>query len=844
MSDASQSIRRIPAVHALLALLVLTFLLAATCTFSPSDWPSTKAWPHPQSVHNACGRVGAWVAYQLFHWIGHGVYPLLLLSALLAFRTLWGHPVRDLVLRSIGIAVTSVVVATIARMISPGSDGSLPEGHGGIIGIALAAVMRSQFGTLGSTAILLCGLFTGLLLAADDVLRATPPVLIWVVKRSIGLRTVLPSVLIEKKPCRADVPDPSTAETTSIDSTYTSQQDADQPPPEPVINTGRSRLLAVQQENHAALEASADIAPPVAKPDPALPEQSPTDTGEDHVPAMEDQDVPDEIDVDEVAAPSPDETTPQIISDDEAAAAESDDLEPPQAVAVEHVEDWAGASPQQLDEYELPPLTLLDEPQYEPSLDHESVVKGKARLLERTLADFRIQARVVQVDTGPVVAMYELELAPGVKVSQIHALAHDMARVLKAPAVRVVAPIPGKNTIGVEVPNIDKEKVRLRELLALAGNSVARTTLPLCLGKDASGNPLVVDLGTMPHLLIAGTTGSGKSVCISALVMSILMTQRPDRVKLILVDPKMVELSVFRDVPHLMCPIVTDMQQAEMILDWAATKMDERYELLAEAGVRNIQAYNQLGPDQITQRFNPTTEEEASRIPQYLPHIIIVIDELADLMMIAAKNVEHHLSRLAQKSRAVGIHIVVATQRPQANIVTGLIKSNIPCRIAFRVASRMDSRIVLDQNGAEVLMGAGDMLFLPPGSAKLRRAQGTFVEDLELRRVLDHLKGSVPQQFHTELVNLRSGGVDDGPRDELFEQAAQIVIETRRGSVSLLQRRLTVGYARASRLIDQLAAAGVVGPYKGSQAREVIMTVEQWDQAQQQEQFELQEFDE
>jgi len=354
----------------------------------------------------------------------------------------------------------------------------------------------------------------------------------------------------------------------------------------------------------------------------------------------------------------------------------------------------------------------------------------------------------------------------------------------------------------------------------------------------------VVDLAAMPHLLIAGTTGSGKSVCISALVMSILMTQRPDRVKLILVDPKMVELSVFRDVPHLMCPIVTDMQQAEMILDWAATKMDERYELLAEAGVRNIQAYNQLGPDQIMERFNPTTEDEQSRIPQYLPHIIIVIDELADLMMIAAKNVEHHLSRLAQKSRAVGVHIIMATQRPQANIVTGLIKSNIPCRIAFRVASRMDSRIVLDQNGAEVLMGAGDMLFLPPGSAKLRRAQGTFVEEHELRRVLDHLKGLAPQQFHMELVNLRNGGVDDGPRDELFDQAAQIVLETRRGSVSLLQRRLTIGYARASRLIDQLAAAGVVGPYKGSQAREVVMTVEQWQVLQQQEQFESQEVDE
>ena len=348
-------------------------------------------------------------------------------------------------------------------------------------------------------------------------------------------------------------------------------------------------------------------------------------------------------------------------------------------------------------------------------------------------------------------------------------------------------------------------------------------------GKNASGEPLVVDIATMPHMLIAGTTGSGKSVAINALVMSILMTQRPDHVKLILIDPKMVELNVFKEIPHLMCPIVTDMQRAEMILQWATTKMDERYELLAEAGVRDIASFNRLGKEAVYERFQPSTEEEKLKIPTHLPYIIIIIDELADLMMTSGKEVEQHLSRLAQKSRAVGIHLIVATQRPQANVVTGLIKSNLPCRMAFRVAARLDSRIVLDQNGAEVLMGQGDMLFLPPGSSKLLRAQGTFIEDDELRAVINDLAAKAKPEFHHELQRLRPDGAEgDGERDPLFDRAVSIIVETRRGSVSLLQRRLEVGYSRASRLIDQMAAAGIVGEYKGSQAREVLITDKEW----------------
>ncbi|MEK7756409.1 MAG: DNA translocase FtsK, partial [Planctomycetota bacterium] len=359
-------------------------------------------------------------------------------------------------------------------------------------------------------------------------------------------------------------------------------------------------------------------------------------------------------------------------------------------------------------------MTLLHEPEYGFDRQQEQFVRKQAKVLEATLEEFRIDAQVVEIDTGPVITMFELRLGAGIKVSQIATLSNDIARALKAHAIRVVAPISGKNTVGVEVPNIEKERVRLKELMSLSGKKATEMGLPLYLGKDAGGAALVADLTAMPHLLIAGTTGSGKSVCLNAVILSILMTKRPDHVKMILIDPKMVEMSQYKDVPHLMCPLVTDMPRAEKILEWAVTKMDERYELLAEARVKNIAGYNALTPEEIYTRFNPASEQEKAQISTHLPYIVIIIDELADLMMTAAKEVEHHLSRLAQKSRAVGIHIIVATQRPEVKIVTGLIKSNLPARICFRVASRMDSRIVLDQNGGEVLMGQGDMLFLPP----------------------------------------------------------------------------------------------------------------------------------
>ena len=461
-------------------------------------------------------------------------------------------------------------------------------------------------------------------------------------------------------------------------------------------------------------------------------------------------------------------------------------------------------------------------------------MKAKAADLEKLLSEFNINARVVASETGPVVTMFELELAAGVKVSQISNLANDIARALGAGAVRVVAPIPGKHTIGIEVPNSEKEKVRMKSMMQLAGDKPSKMEIPLFLGKDSSGEALVSDLAKMPHLLIAGTTGSGKSVCINTIIVGILLTKRPDEVKLIMVDPKMVEMTAFNSVPHLMCPIVTETQMAVQILEWATVKMDERYSLLAEGRVKNIAEYNRLGADEIIARFAPGSPDEEAKIPKKLPYIVIVIDELADLMMTAPKEIEAYIVRLAQKSRAVGIHIVLATQRPQATVVTGLIKSNMPCRIGFRVAARMDSRIILDQNGAETLLGEGDMLFLKPGTSDLIRAQGTFLDDGEIKRIVKHLKEVAEPQFHPELTQLRKVDAADMPKDDLFDEAVRVVLETKRGSVSLLQRRLSVGYARASRIIEMMAAAGILGEYKGSQAREVLMTPEEYEQIREQ----------
>jgi len=776
----SQKASYLWSVTRLVATVVAVLFLWISClTFDPADWPNPNTYPTTGDTRNLCGPAGAYVAYQLFHYLGDGTYPLILFCTMAALMLLAGGSSQGMFLRLTGAAMLIVVTAAISHMIQPRTVMGLPVGSGGIVGFAAVAFLTQFFSTFGTVLILLLTLAIGLILVADDLVIQMP---VFFKHTARGARCLAEQArtLTQWRPLPA-----AAGATSPGQSTRGKTAVSDDP---------------VDQERHEQFDAE--------------------DEEDDHHEPQCVHETPQE--------PAAVRLEPKIFSA-KALIESRKSKEPPAA--------W----PRKLGDWQLPPLDLLsDEKQTLPD-NHEQIVRGKARVLERTLREFKIEAVVVEIDTGPVVTMYELQLGPGIKVKSISERSKDMARALKAPAVRVIAPIPGKNTIGVEVPNMEKQPVRLRELVELSGSAPRKMRIPLFLGKDVSGNPLVTDLTAMPHLLIAGTTGSGKSVCINSIIMSMLLTQRPDHVKMILVDPKMVELSMFKEIPHLMCPVVHDTEKAEAILDWLVQKMEERYAILSEAQVRNIAAYNRLTEEQLIERFQPANDDEKARIPTFLPYIVLVIDELADMMIISPKEVEMYLARLAQKSRAVGIHIIMATQRPEAKVVTGLIKSNMPSRIAFRVNSRLDSRIVLDQNGAEDLLGQGDMLFLPPGSAAPTRAQGTLVDESELKRVLGYLKQRAEPEFHQELMQIGQANLDIDNRDELFDEAVTIILQSQRGSVSLLQRRLNVGYSRASRLIDQMAAAGIVGDYKGSQAREVLMTLEEYQKLKQQMESEIEQ---
>ncbi len=481
---------------------------------------------------------------------------------------------------------------------------------------------------------------------------------------------------------------------------------------------------------------------------------------------------------------------------------------------------------------DLPALSLLDEPSGEKQSFSEQSLQAMSDLLVKKLLDFHIEVHVVAVHPGPVITRFEIDPAPGVKASQITSLQRDLARALSVVSVRVVENIPGKAVIGLEIPNEHREVVRLREILSAKAYEAVQSPLALALGKDISGQALVTDLARMPHLLIAGTTGSGKSVCLNALILSFVYKATPADVRLILVDPKMLELAVYDGLPHLLAPVVTDMKRAAQALRWCIQEMDRRYRVMASLGVRNLAGYNKRF-DEARARGellnDPAAPPGEVRELTRLPYIVIVIDELADLMMVVGKKVEELIARLAQKARAAGLHLVLATQRPSVDVITGLIKANIPARIAFQVSSKIDSRTVLDQMGAEQLLGHGDMLFLQAGTGTPLRVHGAFVADAEVHKVVEALKRTGPAVYDERIFveeegqeAMSDGGSGDAEDDPLYDEALKIVTETRRASVSGVQRRLRIGYNRAARLIEQMERAGVVGALQPNGSREVI----------------------
>jgi S-DNA-T family DNA segregation ATPase FtsK/SpoIIIE len=452
------------------------------------------------------------------------------------------------------------------------------------------------------------------------------------------------------------------------------------------------------------------------------------------------------------------------------------------------------------------------------------------------------------VEHGPSVTLFALELGRGVKVQRVTALLDNLAIALRVPAIRLQAPIPGTSWVGLEVPNEEQETVGFRELFEHKGWREKKPALPLFLGKDSAGRPLIADLAKMPHLLIAGATGAGKSVCLNSIILSLLMCRTPRECQLILIDPKQVELQQFAAVPHLLHPVVTDMRQAGAVLAWAVQKMEDRYTCLARAKVRHIREYNELGQAELMKRLELTEDELVkAKIPWKLPYIVLVVDELNDLMMIAQKEIEGSIMRLAQKSRAVGIHVILATQRPSVDVITGVIKSNLPSRIAFRVTSKVDSRTILDMSGADKLLGQGDMLFLPPSRSQPIRAQGAYVTDKEVEAVVKAVSRGRSQEFSDELRDATANAAggeskskdsdtadrDDRDRaDPTYRQAIRVVLLQGRGSVSLIQRKLQVGYSRAARLLDLMAEDGIVGPSRGSRPRDLQTTLEDWEAGQ------------
>lgn len=470
-------------------------------------------------------------------------------------------------------------------------------------------------------------------------------------------------------------------------------------------------------------------------------------------------------------------------------------------------------------EYQRPSLNLLHSPPKESKAEDEKELYANAEILEDKLADFGVEGKVVQVSPGPVITRYEVKPAPGVKVNRFVSLADDLALAMRAQRIRVVAPIPGKDAVGIEIPNRKPSVVYMREMLSSSQYQQMDSKLTLALGKTIAGEPYCTNLAKMPHLLIAGATGSGKSVCIHAIIASMLYRATPQEVRFLLVDPKMLELTVFNKIPHLLAPVVVEPKEAVKALRWAVAEMERRYQILARAAVRNIDAYN-------AKKFQglPLPGEKSAEESESLPYIVVVVDELADLMLTVSNEIEEAIGRLAQMARAVGVHLVLATQRPSVDVITGVIKANFPTRIAFQVASKTDSRTILDMNGAEKLLGRGDMLFLPPGRPEAVRLHGSFISAEETEKVAAFLanQGAAAEQLE-DLDQQVSAATYAAEKDDLFDEALRLVVRHQQGSVSLLQRRLKIGYARAGRLMDQLEAAGIVGPFDGSKARQVLV---------------------
>lgn len=794
-----------------LALLILLSLVS----YDPSEEPAGFRMPN---VQNAMGSIGVYISYYLIKFfIGYSsiVVPFLLFAW--GWNRFRGNDPHKLLRASLFTLGMSIYIATILGLPHAVNPDNYQFGFdfSGLVGGFLATTLFTLFGEWGSIIVLISiGMIT--LITTTQLSFAR---LLLQVSRGLShvvrtVRKLVSSVSLPAVPGRSDKPAnarplpprPPMARDDGLRAPLRPPEDPGPPRPELERLPLHKKIRRIGES-----DATGEFdAPLPSREQPARPAPPP--------PAFQREPF-------EPAEPSPfDDELSDIHVSTRA------DIEPPRT-------DDQLPGPIALGNYVMPGLDLLHYPGDQVTIFSEEEQRQNGNLLERRLEEFGVSGKVVDVHPGPVITRYEYEPAPGIKISRITSLADDLALAMRAKRIRVVAPIPGKAAVGIEIPNQNPETVYLRSILDSDKFRQSKSPLTIALGKEISGKPYVTQLDRMPHLLVAGSTGSGKSVCLNAIITSILYCAHPTEVKFVLIDPKRLELSLYKDLlnHHLIFredldeTVVTNPPNSLAVLRSLEYEMEQRYDLFATAGVRNIEDYNQRVR---SGRITGTEEEPA--VP--LPYIVVVIDELADLMLMAAKEVEEPIARLTQMARAIGIHLIVATQRPSVDVITGVIKANFPARIAFAVASKTDSRTILDMNGAEKLLGRGDMLFLPPGSPEPLRIHGALIEVEEIEQVIAHIQRQprYPRKLlpikEEEAVDNVSGISGPGQRDELFKEALKLVVRHQQGSISLLQRRLKVGYARAARLIDELEAAGIVGGFDGSKAREVLIDEEYLEQ--------------
>ena len=814
------------------ALALCGFALYAMLSLATFRLADLDGAPPSGTFQNLGGVVGYYLSLGFTRTLGlAGWVPFLLLLAF-AILLFLGRRCERITIKMLG----AVCFAAMLSILFAGRDGqagvlpATPYGAGGVFGATVSPKLDAAFGGTGRLLLVWFGALLSLLIATE-----------WMFSQLL-LRAFSALDQVVRRWFRR----PVVAGVGSVDDLG-----------EDVVPKPRRRrnpkAVVIEEEEEEEEEELEDEEEEVELEDEDEDEDEDEEEGEEEGEELEEEEEEEEEaeEEEEVAAPATRsrrrsraarQATAEVESESEQVSVAEEDsepepdpevvLEPPQQMVIRskvRAKRRRRKAPSQstlpFADYPFPSVELFQESQEgDVGMTSEALNKGGAAIVSK-LANFKIEAEVVACNVGPAVTQYELRLAESIRVNKIIGFESDLASALKAVSVRVQAPIPGTDLIGIEVPKKKREKVYMRDLLDMFGRSEEHA-IPLYLGKDVAGKPIVEDLAKMPHLLIAGTTGSGKSVCINTILLSILMTRTPEQVKLILVDPKMVELQAYKKVPHLCCEVVTNMKKAPGVLQWAVDKMESRYAMLLAAGVNHIGNYNRLGQQELAKRMGREPEPESV----YLSYIVIVIDEFADLMNVAAKEVEELIQRLAQKSRAVGMHIILATQRPSSEVITGIIKANLPCQISFKVNRKIDSRVILDVNGAEKLTGYGDMLYVPPGGEAITRAQGTFVSDEELQGVVQFLdeQGQKPS-YDPELVQRQtSSRPSSASVDDRYNEAVEVIVGQQRGSATLLQRALAVGYTRATRLLELMEDNGVVGPFVGSKSREVMLTLEEW----------------